>query len=67
MAFMTKRESIAKELEQLPDGLLDLLLDLVRCLRMHGRLERADTAVASEAALAKDWMRPEEDTAWRDL
>ncbi len=26
-----------------------------------------DTALASEPALSKDWMRPEEDTAWANL
>ena len=27
----------------------------------------ADTALLSEAALAKDWLRPEEDEAWEHL
>ena len=27
----------------------------------------AATAIASERVLAKDWLRPEEDEAWRDL
>lgn len=26
-----------------------------------------ETAKVSEAALAKDWLRPEEDEAWRSL
>ena len=26
-----------------------------------------ETALLSEAALAKDWLRPEEDTAWAHL
>lgn len=29
--------------------------------------EGADTALLSEAALAVDWARPEEDAAWSDL
>jgi hypothetical protein len=29
--------------------------------------EAFDTALASEAALAADWSRPEEDAAWADL
>ena len=29
--------------------------------------EALDTALASEAALATDWNRPEEDAAWADL
>ena len=26
-----------------------------------------ETLIASESSLAKDWLRPEEDEAWRDL
>jgi len=26
-----------------------------------------ETAIASERALARDWLRPEEDEAWKDL
>ncbi|MCL1982788.1 MAG: type II toxin-antitoxin system RelB/DinJ family antitoxin [Clostridiales bacterium] len=29
--------------------------------------DSCDVAMASEAALAKDWLLPEEDTAWADL
>ena len=29
--------------------------------------EALDTALASEASLATDWNRPEEDAAWADL
>ncbi len=28
---------------------------------------RRETAIASEQALAKDWLKPEEDAAWQDL
>ena len=31
------------------------------------RLEAAETALLSEAALGADWNRPEEDRAWSDL
>jgi hypothetical protein len=29
--------------------------------------EETDTALASECCLKKDWLRPEEDEAWRSL
>jgi hypothetical protein len=29
--------------------------------------DAAPTVLTSEASLAKDWLRPEEDEAWRDL
>jgi hypothetical protein len=35
-------------------------LDLVR-------LARRASAIDSESALCKDWLKPEEDEAWRDL
>lgn len=30
-------------------------------------IEIGETALLSESALAKDWLRPEEDAAWQDL
>jgi hypothetical protein len=29
--------------------------------------ESMETAIASETSLKKDWLKPEEDEAWRDL
>ena len=46
----------------LPDYLIAVIRE--RNLRMSEGLE---TYLLSEAALAKDWLRPEEDEAWRDL
>jgi len=64
---MTKRELVIKELEQLPEPLLDEVLDFVRFLKGKGAKERLETALLSEPVLARDWLRPEEDEAWRDL
>ena len=33
----------------------------------HPELEGAENYLMSESALAKDWLRPEEDEAWKDL
>lgn len=40
-------------------------------VRDHNRAktieDKLDTAILSESLLKKDWMRPEEDKAWRNL
>ena len=63
---MTTREILARELDRLPDRDLDKLLAFLRALNDAN----ADTVVAmlaAETALAKDWLSPEEDSAWADL
>ncbi len=60
---MTKRELVIKELEQLPEPLLDEVLDFVRFLKGKRVKERLETALLSEPVLARDWLRPEEDEA----
>jgi hypothetical protein len=63
---MDKVAVLLKELEQAPEPLLDEVLDFVKFLK-HKNLERFESALLSEAALAKDWSSPEEEQAWRDL
>jgi len=67
---MTKKEAILKEVEQLPDALLGELASFVRLLKTRAAKQGpqgSETAFLSEPSLAKDWNRPEEDEAWRDL
>ena len=40
---------------------------LVTILEEAPQLVTSETALLSEAALAEDWNRPEEDTAWSHL
>jgi len=42
---------------------------LVAVIRERGQRmsEGTETYLLSESALAKDWLRPEEDEAWQDL
>ena len=42
-----------------PEGHTSAMLELTS--------EDFDCALASESALSKDWLRPEEDEAWKDL
>lgn len=64
---MTAKEAILSAMEGLPDECLEKLARHIEQLRQHVALQQAPTALASEASLAKDWLRPEEDEAWRDL
>jgi len=65
MKGSTKVEMIIRELRRLPASLLDEVLDFVQFV--HLKAVENETAIASESSLGKDWLRPEEDEAWRDL
>jgi hypothetical protein len=64
---MTTFESVVREIEHVPEPLLQEVLDFVRYLKSKMSQERFDGAKASEPTLAKDWNRPDEDEAWRRL
>ena len=64
---MNKKELILDEIEQVPDPLLEEILDFIRFLKTKVLEDRMVTAVASESTLKKDWLKSEEDEAWRDL
>lgn len=64
---MNKKELIAKEIEHVPERLLEEVLDFVRFLKSKRMGEKLESSLLSEASLKKDWLRPEEDEAWGDL
>lgn len=64
---MTIREKLVEELMALPDALVAELLEHARALRATNGKGARETAVASEPSLARDWLRPEEEEAWKDL
>ncbi len=64
---MGNKEAVIKEIEEVPEPFLEEVLDLVHFLKAKITKERLETAMASESALKKDWLRPEEDEAWRSL
>jgi hypothetical protein len=64
---MSNKEKIIKEIEQIPDILLDEALDFIRYLKSKSLQEHLETAIASESSLQKDWLKPEEEAAWQNL
>ena len=64
---MSKKELLIDEINQVPDSFLDEVLDFVHFLKTKIIKERLDTAIASESSLKKDWLKIEEDEAWKDL
>jgi hypothetical protein len=64
---MGKKELLKSEIEQVPENLLDEVLDFVHFLKAKIIKERLNTAIASESSLKKDWLRTEEDEAWQSL
>ena len=65
--YIGKKELLINEIEQVPESFLDEVLDFIYFLKAKIIKERLDTAIASESSLKKDWLRPEEDEAWRNL
>jgi len=64
---MSNKEAVIKEIEQIPEPFLEEVLDFVHFLKTKITKERLDIAIASESALRKDWLKPEEDEAWQSL
>jgi len=64
---MQTKELLLKEIERVPEEQLVELLDFTLFLETKALQEGMGTAIASETALMKDWLRPEEDEAWQDL
>ena len=64
---MSKKELLINEIEQLPDPVLEQVLDFVHYLRFKMSNDSLETALLSESSLRKDWLKEEEDKAWQNL
>ena len=64
---MDKKDMLKKELDQVPEDVLEEVIDFVRFLKAKAVKERLGTALASESSLKKDWLSPEDDVAWQHL
>lgn len=64
---MSTKELLLKEVEQVPEAMLGEILDFARYLKAKKAQELIESALQSESSLRKDWLKPEEEAAWRDL
>jgi len=64
---VSTKDLLLNEIDETPEPLLAEILDFVQFLKSKTLESARGTALASEAVLAKNWLRPEEDEAWRDL
>ncbi len=64
---MNTKEILISEIENTPEPVLSEVLDFICFLKEKKHREKMDTAVVSEVSLAKDWLRTEEEEAWKDL
>jgi hypothetical protein len=63
---MTDKNTLIKEIEVLPPHIINEVYVYVGYLKT--KMTKIDgITLASESALAKDWLLPEEDDAWEDL
>lgn len=64
---MNKLDQIVSTLESLPNDALDEVIDFLQFLKLKRGTGAMETALLTEKTLGKDWNRPEEDDAWKDL
>ena len=64
---MNNKELIIQEIENIPEFLLDEVLDFLQFVKAKYQQEKLETSLLSESSLQKDWLKPEEDAAWQDL
>ena len=66
MQLQTEYEKIVLEkLKQLPPIYWKEVIDFIEFLKL--KIQKNETLFLSEKNLAKDWLLPEEDEAWKDL
>ena len=63
---MADRSTLIKEIETLPPHFINEVFTFIGYLKMK-IVKNNDVTFASESALAKEWLLPEEDAAWADL
>jgi hypothetical protein len=61
------KELIQKEIEVFPEPYLEEILDFIHFLKVKASKNRMETVILSETVLAKEWISPEEDEAWKNL
>ena len=72
MTTLSKKKLVVDELKDIPDNIVQEVLDFIRFLKYKGktfgaRKDKVLTSFASESSLSKDWLKPEEEEAWKNL
>jgi transcriptional regulator with AAA-type ATPase domain len=62
-----KRELLLHEIHEAPESVVDELLSFVQQRKSEPHRRDLEVPLACAPVLEKDWLRPEEDEAWRDL
>ena len=67
--IMIDRQVLIREIETLPSQIIEEVYDYVSFLKTKKTQNQKvdDITLASESALAADWLLPEEDIAWASL
>ncbi len=64
---MSTKELLLNEINEVPEPLLNEVLDFVHFLKEKAIRKKIDIAIMSEPSLSKDWLKPEEEEAWQNL
>jgi hypothetical protein len=68
---LINREILIEKIEKLPTYLLEEVANYIDYIEFkeakENRLKIEDITLASEKSLSKDWLKPEEDEAWKHL
>ena len=64
---MTAREQLVEEIKETPDAILAEVAHCLRYRRAKAELEPFDGLALTASALARDWLSPEEEEAWKTL
>lgn len=64
---MNLKNLLFQELDEIPEFMLEKVLDFVRFLKAKHPKEKLKISILSESSLQKDWLSSEEDDAWQNL
>ncbi len=62
---MSTKQLIENLISNAPEDKLDTILAFIKFVLYENN--EINNSILSEASLAKDWLREEEDTAWQNL
>ena len=64
---MNAKELLLKEVEDLPEFILEEVWEFLQFLKIKYDKNKLEASLLSESALQKDWLKSEEDEAWQNL